>query len=98
MHELDSAIHRRRGQLLEVQKIKARAGERLRIHRSIEVEADECSSSGGEVLVEADHRRIFRDVLRALARKFINSGIAGGSLALRISIENWDESGESAAT
>src|ERR1700733_8954066 len=93
MQELDSTIHGSRGQLLQVQKIIAGAGQRLGIHRPIEVEPDEYSRSGGEMLVEAEHGGIFKDVLPALAREFIDVGIAGRRLALRISVENGNELG-----
>jgi len=69
----------------------AGAGKRLSIHRSIEVEADECSGRGGKTMVEPDHGGILKDHLPAIAGEFIDVGITGRSLTLRISIENWEK-------
>ena len=42
-------------------------------------------------MVEPDHGGIFEDHLPAFTGELIDIGIAGRSLALRISVENWDE-------
>ena len=80
MQQFDGAIHRSGGELLAVQEIIGGIGlrQRLRIHRSIEVEPEECSSTGREMLVEADHGGVFKDALPAFTREFIDTGSLNG--------------------